>query len=335
MSLKLVAPREGKTPFWAVRGTHLGVKLDRSTKTPSRATAAAILRKWKDEIERGVLARPGEPTFLDAAVKYMAATGNERFLQPIVDRIGSLPLRSITQVAIDDLALELYPNVTAATRNRQVYTVVSAVLKQAGIETPLRRPKGSRGKERVDWLKPEQAFRVFDCARAIDPEFEIFLITLCYTGLRLGEALGLLCDRLELAEQYAFVAETKNDDPRGVFLPPVVVAALANHPRGLNRTGQRVFRFRKCGRLYSLLKAVRETAGPDVSFMTFHTFRHTWGTWMRRHGGLDAKGLVATGAWRDEKSASRYAHAVVSEEARRAEQLPVDFLRKTASGTRK
>jgi integrase len=57
-------------------------------------------------------------------------------------------------------------------------------------------------------------------------------------------------------------------------------------------------------------------------WVNFHTFRHTWATWMRRYGGLDTKGLVATRNWRDERSASRYAHAVTSEEWSRVELLP-------------
>jgi hypothetical protein len=79
MPLKLVPPRAGKTPYYAVRGTYLGVYLDRSTKTGSRAKAARSLAKWKDEIERGCLATPNEPTFLDAAVAYMAVS-DDRFL---------------------------------------------------------------------------------------------------------------------------------------------------------------------------------------------------------------------------------------------------------------
>ena len=43
---------------------------------------------------------------------------------------------------------------------------------------------------------------------------------------------------------------------------------------------------------------------------------------MRRYGGLDTKGLVATRNWRDERSASRYAHAVMSEEWSRVDRLP-------------
>ena len=54
----------------------------------------------------------------------------------------------------------------------------------------------------------------------------------------------------------------------------------------------------------------------------FHVFRHTYATWMRRFGGLDTKGLLATGAWKDRKSADRYEHVVVSEDARKAALLP-------------
>jgi hypothetical protein len=43
---------------------------------------------------------------------------------------------------------------------------------------------------------------------------------------------------------------------------------------------------------------------------------------MRRYGGLDTKGLVATNNWRDERSASRYAHAVTNEEWQRVGRLP-------------
>jgi len=335
MPLKLVPPRPGKTPFYSVRGTHLGTYVDRSTKATERATAARFLVKWREEIERGALSRPGEPTFLDAAVNYMAATGNDRFLPPVLEHFGKTPLREINQQSIDLAAIKLYPKATAATRNRQVHTIVSAVLKHAGIDTKLRRPKGWRGQKRTDWLKPDQAFRVFRAADRVDGEFGLFLRLLCYTGLRLGEAIALKIDDIELTEAFAFVRATKNGDPRGTFLPPVLVAALANHPRGLDRKGQKLFKFVKCGRLYTLLGNVQKGAGTDLAKLTFHLFRHTWGTWMRRYGGLDAKGLVGTGAWRDEASATRYAHVVVTEESRKAILLPVEKSWKLSAAGRK
>jgi hypothetical protein len=43
---------------------------------------------------------------------------------------------------------------------------------------------------------------------------------------------------------------------------------------------------------------------------------------MRRYGKLDTKGLMATKAWKDEKSAARYQHVIVTEEMTRADLLP-------------
>ncbi|WP_240721804.1 hypothetical protein, partial [Halomonas marinisediminis] len=82
-------------------------------------------------------------------------------------------------------------------------------------------------------------------AEGVDPEFGILLHFLLYTGCRLNEGLGLTCDKLIIDEAFAYLPQTKNEDPRGVHLPPVLVAALANHPRGLSRGKEKVFRFRK------------------------------------------------------------------------------------------
>lgn len=342
MPLKLKPPRPGKTPYWSVRGTYLGVAVDRSTGLADRAKAARLLRKWQEDIERGEFTRPGAPTFLSAAVAYLKAGGERRFIQPLLAHFAETALASIDQAAIDDAALLLYPNASPATRNRQVYTPVSAILKRAKVDIDLARPAGSAGTARTRWLWPEQAFSIFRAADEIDPEFSILLIAYTYCGPRLSELLGarFTCNDLRLSESFAFIGVTKNGDPRPVFLPPVVVAALANHPRGTDRGSEPVFRFSKSGRLYFWLATACAVASGlprlatsrrnpfpaydphPLDFVGFHTLRHTWATWMRRYAGMDTTGLVATGVWRDRKSAARYEHVVVSEEAERAALLP-------------
>ncbi|MBV9588904.1 MAG: tyrosine-type recombinase/integrase, partial [Hyphomicrobiales bacterium] len=99
---------------------------------------------------------------------------------------------------------------------------------------------------------------------------------------------------------------------------------LCAHPRGLDRQG-RLFRWHKGSRLYTWLDRAFATAGIEVEPRTaFHILRHSYATWMRRYAGLDTKGLVATGAWSDRASADRYEHVVASEEARKADLLPVE-----------
>lgn len=340
MPLKLHPPREGKSPNWSIRGTYLGVYIDRTSGTPVEALAKQKLTAAKREIERGDLAGPLDPqgsqerTFEDAALAYIKGGGDAQYLGRydaargiwtggVIPHFLGTPLSHINQVAIDQAAVSLYPTASAMTRNRQVYTPVSAVLKHAGLNFKIRRPKGWRGKSKLDWMVPPQAFRVIDAAFDEDEEFGVFLTFLLYTGCRLNEGLSLTCDRVTLGDSFAYLPQTKNDDPRSVHLPPIVVAGLANHPRGMDRGKQKVFRFRKCGRLYTLMNRVKAKAGPDVDFVTFHIFRHTWATWMRRYGKLDTRGLLATGAWKDHVSASRYEHVIVSEEAMKADLLPV------------
>jgi integrase len=324
MPLKLKPPRQGKTPYWSVRGTYLKVHVDRTTGVPDEATAAKVLRAIKAEIESGAFSKRSEPNFASAALAYVKAGGERRFILKLADHFGETPLRKITQEAIDDAALELYPNVTPATRNRQVHTVVSAVLKHARVDYKLSRPKGSNGAPRIVWLREEQAFPLLDAARERDAEFGVFVTTLLYTGMRLSEATAMEIDRLDLKRAFAYVPTTKNGKPRGVHLPPIVVAALANHPRGLGRRGERIFRFTKSSRLYAMLDDALAVAGVVLPPGTgFHVLRHTWATWMRRHGGLDTTGLVATGAWKSRAAAARYEHTDVREEAGRADLLPV------------
>ena len=322
MPLKLVPPRAGKSPNWTIRGTYLGVSVDRTAGTPDRATARKALAAIKDDIERGAHVPRGALTFAQAALSYIRAGGDDRFLDALNDHFGDTPVARLDQAMIDEAAHELYPDASPATRNRQVYTPISAILKHADIDFKLKRPKGADGQVRVDWLWPDQAAKLFEAAVEVDAEFRIFLILLTYCGPRLSEGLSIRISDLNLKESFCFIGRTKNGDPRPVHLPPVVVAALASHPRGLDRPGKALFRFRKNGALYTMLKKTKAAAKLPVR-VSFHTLRHTWATWMRRYGGLDAKGLVATGAWADEKSAARYEHVVIAEEARKADLLPV------------
>jgi hypothetical protein len=155
MPLKLIPPRKGKTPYWYIRGTYLGQFVDRSTKTDRKAVARKFIEKWQREIERGEFAIEGEQTFLSAAVNYLKHDGHARPVHRLIEHFGEKPLRQIDQAAIDAAALTLFPNHSPATRNREVYTPTSAILKRAGIVTKIKRPKGSRGRELTGWLWPD------------------------------------------------------------------------------------------------------------------------------------------------------------------------------------
>jgi len=358
MPLKLIRPRKDASPNYRIRGTYLSVSIDRTTGTPEKAVAQKHLNELKRAIERGDYTpqgttSAGEPTFADAALSYLKAGGDDTFLGPIIEATGLYALRDkllseIDQMAIDNAAEALYPTGTAATRNRQVYTPVSAVLKRAGIAMTIKRPKGWEGNKATSWLEPDQAQALLDAAHRQDAEFGLLCLTLLYTGMRLGDALGARVRDLKLGSNLLYIPITKNGEPRPVHLPPVVVEAMRAQPARsgrqpdagigwLERSGDaRLFRFHNGTPLRVRLAQAMTEAG--LSFPPrqrgFHLFCHTYGTWMQSFGGLDTFGLVRTGRWRSPRSADRYAHTQASSEAKRSDALPT-ITPKTLPSTKK
>jgi len=341
MPLKLVPPRKGKTPNYSIRGTYLGVYVDKSCGTDRRSLARQQLANLRDKIERREYppappqARVAGPTFIAAAVAYMETGGKARYLARLIRYFGETLLTEIDQAAIDEAAIKLCPTVTPASRNVYVYTPVSAVLHHAGLKVTVRRPKGALGRVVTDYLTFDDAAAIVRQADVIDPEFALYLKFLLYTGVRLREALSLRPEDLQLEQRIAWVRRSKNGRPRTLLLREDLCAALAAHK---SREPDRVFRFHVGGNIYHKLTRaklavlglpcpVRRPIGwrepPNrFDFVNFHTFRHTWATWMRRYGGADLQGLVATGNWSSVRSAQRYAHVVARDEWDRVELLP-------------
>ncbi len=112
MPLKLVPPRQGKSPNWTVQGSYLGTSVDRTT-----GTADKKLAQIPDEIRRGAFSRAGAPTFAAAALKYVESGGDDRFILKLAEHFREMPLVRIDQAAIDEAAIALYPRALPATRN--------------------------------------------------------------------------------------------------------------------------------------------------------------------------------------------------------------------------
>ena len=195
------------------------------------------------------------------------------------------------------------------------------MLRRGGVAQNFRRPEGAAGQQLTAWLWPEQATALIGEAVSLIPEFGTCCIVLLYTGLRLSEGLRSEIDRLGLDEGYLYMPRTKNGQARAVFLPAPAIEALREHPRGLKRPGAPIFKFHKGGHLYSLLRAAAARAGVTLEErQAFHVFCHTYGTWMRRYGGLDLRGLVGTDRWKDIESTAHYA---TSYRARKPSGLPL------------
>lgn len=320
MPYKLVEPKAGRSPFWRVRGTEHGIRIDRSTQTATKSDATKFLAKWKADAQRDALsARSTKPlTFVGAARAYLDSGGEAQFLRPIVAHFGEKPVAEIDQAAIDAAAVSLYPDAGAPTRNRALYTPISAVLRHNGVSIAIRRPKGALAPPRPHWLRPEPAFALLAAAEEVDQRFGALLAFLLYTGARLSDGLRLEWPDVDFARAVALLRDTKNGTSITVHLPPEVVAALAKLPRG-----RRVFGMTKCGRLYSMLAEAEVRAGISLPTRSaFHVLRHSHATWRRLYTGADTTALTATGLWKSRNAAAVYEHVDVSEEARKADMLP-------------
>jgi integrase len=319
MPLSLVPPKPGRTPKYRIRGTYLGIRVDRSAETRDKAKARRLLSAIEAAIERGAFAQKPALTLAAAITSYVQGGGESRFLGPILRYFGKgATVNEIDQAAADAAAMMIYPRAQPGTRNRQFYTPLSAVLRHAGIDAGIRRPKGAAGNARAAWLRPAEFERLVETASLEDLEFAALLTLLVFTGLRLSEALRLRCKDIALDGCQAFCGKTKNGAPRAVYLPPRVVAVLANHPRGLDRHDARLFRWAKSGELYLLAERFYAQAGVGHGGAPFHVLRHTYGAWMTRIGA----DLVASGAWKSATAARCYQHFSFTEEAKKADELP-------------
>jgi integrase len=268
----------------------------------------------------------------------MGATGQRRHIARLIGHFGETPLSEMTQDKIDAAALEIAPNVTKATRSNYVYVPVSAIMHLAlGENCPTIKHKlGGKGKERTDFMWPDDAFAIIAEADKIDTEFGLYLRMLIYTGIRKSEGLNILTADVRPEERAAWLRTSKNEDPRMLKLRLDLIGPLLEHLKG--HTAERLFKFKDGGHFkHLLLRATMAACGLEcpkrrpagwkkptfrLGFVTFHVFRHTWATWMRMYGGADVDGLVATKNWRNERSARRYAHVVRRDEWARVDSLP-------------
>ena len=231
MSLKIIPPRNSKTKNLYMRGTYLGVSVDKSCGTDRRSVAKTILKRIEGEIERGEYQKtktltPDAPTFLSAAIAYLEAGRRKRYVAKLIKYFGETPLSEIDQQAINEAAVALHPNAGPGTRNAAVYTPVAAILHHAGVGIKVIRPKGGKGRVVTGWLQPEDANAIIVAAGQVSAYFATLLRVLLYTGIRLGEALAWTWNDLRLDEAAAWTRREKDGIESDVRLRPDLVAAL-------------------------------------------------------------------------------------------------------------
>ena len=299
--------------IWYVRGTVAvwrsgkphSIEIRRSTKVRDRAQAEAIKRQIENEVaERNITGREPALTFSQAAARYVTQGGEERFLAKPRAHLGALRIDQITQQHIDDAAVKAYPNSTA-TRRRQFYAPVLAVLSANGIGTRFKRP--ADGQKRTVFLRPEQAdhaLRAMLDVRWPNPWSPALATFLFGQGSRVGETLAIDGrDDISLPDRYAILRDTKNGKERMVTLCRRTIAAVSTIPN-LGHKGPLFLRYdgrpyaAREDRGYRLLfwETAVKAIGLDPRVYTPHVARHSWATWFYSQT-RDVVRLKAEGGW--------------------------------------
>jgi integrase len=329
MSLRLV--RRPKSPYWIIRGTVRRVRVEESSGTSDKRVAEEIRAKREAQIlAESVYGRRATATFAEAALSYLEAGGNKRFLEPVITHFGTTPLAKIDQDVIDRGARKLFPLVTASTRDRQFYTPTSAVLKHAakrGWCSAIILERPSAPPSRIRWLTLEEANRLIECS---GEHLRPLITFMLYTGARAGEALWLDWGHVDLTRGHVTFVNTKNGDSRGVPLNQRALLALANLP---HREGE-VFR-RPDGLPYERPKRIEDTSAGSrikkafagackragITDFSPHDCRHTWATWHYAEN-RDLGALMKLGGWKTIAMVMRYAHVNVGELKHTIDRLP-------------
>jgi integrase len=296
--------------FYHLRGTYLGVRVDRSAGTRSKQHADILAAKAEREIfERYVKGPEAVATFAEAAADYLRAGGEGRYMTPLIEKFGLTKLAAIDQAALDMAAIELYPDAGSSTRRRQVYAPFIACWKRAedAQKAPVRKWKrAAEGKRRIEWRTPEEAEAIL---AELEPNTRGLVTFYLGAGLRATEALDLVWrDISPAAQRVTLWADiTKAEEDRSVDLGARVRSALPqrggpDEPVFLNSYGEPWHAYDAVN--LALKRACRRA---KVRHTSCHVLRHSFATWAYAVT-RDLEKLMEQGGWATPELAMRYMH---------------------------
>jgi integrase len=295
--------RRGKV--WHYRGTVAGRRLRGTTASQDKDIAARVAanieaKAWKCRLDgpQAVL------TFAHAAMMYRAAGKPTRFLAPVEDYWKDTLVRDITAGAIRASAIALYPNAGGATRNRQAIVPTQAIVNHAAESELCTRISVKRFPVERKIKTPATWEWVETFMAHAPPHLAGLACFMFLTGARIGEALALRWQDVDLQSRTALIRQTKTGRERLAHLPQPLLLALANVAKLPGRT---VFRYTAhCSADKSWRAAVKRAGLPMLSF---HSCRHGFATALLR-SGVDPVTVAKLGGWKTPQHVfSTYGHA--------------------------
>ena len=318
--------RRGQT-WWAkgrveYNGRAIGKYLRCSTGASTEAGARDWIREAEEHCIRSFLigeeAAERPLTFADAVMAYDADPLTAKFLIPLVEHIGNMPVNDITPERVRDLGREIYPHTGTDLWHRQVITPVRAVINHLHDRDRRRcnpiRIRAYTQKERLDQdkrrgVKSRREKRPGSwpwltkfCAHA-SPRIEALALTMFVTGARISQAIAMHPKKhLKLDEAKICIPGAKGIDDRWITIPDFLVAKLKaiapRVPRGWERkpANFRVFGFAdRSGPRKGWDAAI---ASAKIEPLSFHEAgRHGYGQEMKVRQGVDSEAAKLYGGW--------------------------------------
>ena len=331
---------------WHVRGSvRVGTEArnvpEHSTGCDRREDAEAYKSRFEGELRAELLHGPGGQvhrlTIADAGLRYMNRPGGVKSydlwrLDQLNTVIGGYRVSKAVE-AWAEFKHRRCVGLAPATVDR-FRSVLQAALNYLAAEHQFEAPKVRRTEriqnKRIRFLSKHQENRLLDSYAAhVRPIAE----TLCFQGVRVGEALRLEWQYVNWSANTLFLAETKNGEPRTITLHRRVRAALHRVwiARGspsegrvfLNRTGQPY----ADPRGYRLpggtpIRQAHATACKRAGLTNFHVhdWRHHWACWCVM-SGIDLETIRQEGGWKSLRMVERYATVSAEHRAKTMQKL--------------
>jgi integrase len=317
-------------PFREADGSIAYRLVERSCGTSSKPEAYEKVREFEkelhDEFTREPAAAKEEMNFAQAAEQYLHNGNSGRFLAPVLREIGFMPVAQIDQGTMTDLQRKLYPNAKPATVNRQLFTVVSAVLRFVGVRADLKRPKGHDRPRVIDRnaLPSDQWFELV--SPHLSPSKRAVLLLINLHGMRIGEVLEREPADLDVEGHTLSVPDTKSGNPVKLKLCEPAMDAIREMLSGWREDDEqrrlagkgprdRPWLFGTANRSNFARDLQKACVAAGVPYYSSHMAgRHSFASDILE-GGKSLPFLMQAGRWASLKAVGRYSHLAKSEVA--------------------
>lgn len=305
------------SPYWWIKITHNGRRIQQSAGTSDRVKAQEYHDKLKSSLwDQARLGIKPRHTWNEAVVRYLAETTHKA--SQISDKIhlrwldrflGGRMLDEIDRELVDRImAARMAEGVKNSSVNR-VMEVVRAVLRKTVNDwewldrVPRVRmlPEPTR---RIRWITQGQAEQLM----AVLPEHLAAMVRFSLeTGLRRANVTGLQWSQIDLARRTAWIHPDQAKARKAIAVPLSAAAVIVIREQ-IGKHPTHVFSYQGKSLCQVNTKAWRNAlVQVGISDFRWHDLRHTWASW-HVQAGTPLYVLQELGGWESVEMVRKYAH---------------------------